>query len=243
MKLNSNYAFAAENRIGEAKGKIQTPLVEGSTVTGEPVVTLCEADSFVPRKDGAAIVARGAEGDWQPVSTMKQLQETIAATPKEKLGEQLGIWTDSRYLVVLGKDGVAQDREVQSFGSHWADNTQSSSTRYDDLGVRNGDPNAAPQQMPVGWSIADANVRPSEVGVLPASFPGKSVGVLNEPLYVDSHEVIRVTEFDDQGGQYTPTAVESTKHSPAGSKVTPNAGYDLAPLIWDSLPTEYVIPS
>jgi hypothetical protein len=243
MQLNTRYAFSKENLIGQARGSVQTPLVEGSTVKGEPVVTLCEADSFVPRKDGAALVVRGQEGEWQPVASMKQLQEAIATTPKENLGEQLGIWTDSRFLLVAPKDGVPQEREVQPLQSHWQENTQSEAIRYTDLGVRNGDPNAAPQPMVVGWSLTDANVRASAVSVLPAAFPGKQVGVLSEPLFVDSHEIIRVTEFNDSGYGFTPTAVESTLHTEgAASQVTPDAGYDLAPLLYDRMADQNVIP-
>ena len=243
MQLTTKYAFSQNNIVGQARGSVQTPLVEGSTVKGEPVVALCNADGFVPRKDGAALVVRGGEGEWQPVASMKQLQETLASTPAEKRGEQLGIWTDSRFLLVSPKDGVPQEREVQTLQSHWDENAQSESLRYTDLGVRNGDPNSAPQPMTVGWSLADARVRASEVNVLPASFPGKQVGVLSEPLFVDSHEVLRVTDFEDTGYGFTPTAVESTLHAAgANSTVTPNAGYDLAPLLYDSMGEQNVIP-
>lgn len=243
MQLNSNYAFSKLNHVGRPSGSITTSLAEGKTVKGEPVVSLCDDNSFNPRKDGAALVSRNAEGDWQPITSMKQLQETIASTPKETLGEQVGIWTDGRRWLVKGPDGVAQNDEVQTFQAHWDEHASTASVRYNDLGVRNDDPNRAPEPMTVGWSFADSHVRASEVSVTPATYPnGKVGGLLNEPLYVDSHEILRVTEFNDQG-YFTPTAVESTKHVAGGpSEVTPNAEYDLAPLLYDGMPTENVKP-
>ena len=243
MQLNSNYAFSKLNYVGQASGTVTTSLAEGKTVKGEPVVALCDDNSFNARKDGAALVSRNAEGEWQPVTSMKQLQETFAATPKESLGEQVGIWTDGRRWVVKGPDGVPQNDEVQTLQSHWDDQASSSAVRFQDLGVRNDDPNRAPEPMTVGWSFADSHVRANEVSVTPATYPnGKVGGLLNEPLYVDSHEILRVTEFNDQG-DFTPSAVESTKHAAGvASSVTPNAEYDLAPLIYDYLPTENVKP-
>lgn len=243
MQLTTRYAFSKDNFIGQAKGSIQTPLVVASTVKGEPVVSLCDPDGFVPRENGEALVSRNTEGQWQPIASLEQLQQALASTPKDKLGDSLGIWTDSRHLLIFGKDGVPQDREVRTLQSHWDDNAQSESVRYNDLGVRNGDPNSPPQAMTVGWSIADARVRPAEVNVLPAVFPNKQVGVLSEPLFVDSHEILRVTDFEDHGYGFTPTSVESTLHAAgAESKVTPNAGYDLSPLLYDDIPSQNVIP-
>lgn len=242
MQLNANYAFSKENRVGTAMGKVHTPLVEGETVKGEPVVTLCEADSFVPREDGAALVTKDAEGQWQPVVSINDLQSTLKSTPKEKLGDSVGIWTDSRQYFVKPKDGVPQNNEVQTLGDHWAEHSSSSTERYDDLGVRNGDPNTAPQQMTVGWSFDEATVNPAGVEVLPAAFPGKSVGVLNEPLAISSHEVLRVTDFSDESGRFTPTAVESIKHTTEGDKTTPNAPYNMRSLLRTNAPTTLVIP-
>jgi hypothetical protein len=234
MKLNNTYAFTKDNHVGQFAGKLQTPLMEGATVQGQPVVVLCQQDGFVPREDGSALVAKGTKGEWKPIASVKQLEETLANTPKEKLGEKVGIWTDARsHLWIKGKDGVPQQGEVQTLASHWEENAVNSSTRFDDLGVRNSDPNTPPQIMTVGWSFEDAHVRANEVKLESAAFPGKQVGVLTEPLYVDSHEVLRVTDFDDRGFEFIPTAVESTKNTPAGSKTTPNAKYDVAALLYD----------
>lgn len=242
MQLNNNYAFSKENRVGTAMGNVQTPLVEGKTVKGEPVVTLCVADSFIPREDGAALVSRDAEGQWQPVVSINDLQTTLKSTPKDKLGEQVGIWTDSRQFLVKAKDGIPQNNEVQSLADHWGEHATSGSERYDDLGVRNGDPNTPPQQMAVGWSFDEATVNAQGVEVLPASYPGKSVGVLNEPLAISTHEILRVTEFSDEGSRFTPTAVESIKHTTEGDKTTPNAPYNMRSLLRNNAPTTLVIP-
>lgn len=243
MKLATSYAFSKSNQVGQSSGKIQTPLTQGQTIKGDPVIALCQPDSFIPRADGAALVARDKEGHWQPIASFKDLEAKLASTKASKLGDTLGIWSDSRHLLVKPKDGIAQDREVQPLQAHWDAHAQSDSIRYEDLGVRNGDPQRTPQAMAVGWSFTDSSVHPDKITVSSASFPGKQVAVLEEPLFVDQHEILRVTDFRD-GEYFTPTAVESTIHSTkAPSKTTDHANYDLAPLIYDDTAVEYVLPS
>lgn len=243
MKLTNSYAFSAENNVGKLQSKIQTPLLESKTIKGDPVVALCQNDSFIAQKNGSALVSKDKEGHWQPVATIEDLKKIVSGTSQAKLGQELGIWTDSRHLLIKAKDGIPQNREVKPLQTHWDECAVNSTVEYDDLGIRNQDPSAPPQQMAVGWSFSDATVRAREVSVTPANFPGKQVAVLEEPLYISSQEILRVTDFSDQG-YYTPTAVESILHKEGkASKTTPNANYDLAPLIFGEVPIEYVIPS
>lgn len=244
MVLSNSYTFVKDIKIGQSAGPITTPLVEGKTVKGEPCVNLCQAETFIPTKDGAALVSRDAEGAWQPVANLKDLQAALANTPKEQLGEKLGIWTDERrFLYLAARDGVAQENEVQSLQSHWDANAVSISEQFNDLGVRTGDPNSAPREMPVGWSFADAHVRASEVGFIQGSYVGKEVGFLNEPRYVDRQETLRVTQFEDQGGDFIPTAVDSIVRTPAGEEPGKADEVDLTYLVYgNAFPVTNVIP-
>ncbi|MBS2037804.1 hypothetical protein JST97_22660 [bacterium] len=192
MDIRNQYAFTQNNFVGQTASKGMTNLVVASAANGEPVVKPCKPDSFIPVSDHVALAHRpNAESDWQPVRSLAQFQEIVKNTPAEQLGQNLGVWTDKRSFFIFGKrDGLPQNREVQSFADRWS-NMQTTLTRpLVDKGFRLGNtPESDVIECQVGLEAAQVSIDPGAFEVKPGTYPGKEVGFFHEVGKVSQHDI------------------------------------------------------
>lgn len=192
MDIRNQYAFSQNNFVGQTASKAMTNLVVAPAANGEAVVKPCKPDSFIPVSDHLALVHRpDAESDWQPVRSLAQFQEIVSNTPAEQRGHNLGLWTDRRSFLIVGKrDGIPQNREVQSFAERWA-NMQTTVTRpLVDKGFRLGDTAEADViECQVGLEAAQVTIDPAAFEVKPGTYPGKEVGFFHELGRISQHDI------------------------------------------------------
>jgi len=192
MDLRSQYAFTNNNFVGTSVHSRLTPVVVDKAADGQPVLKPCQKDTFVPENPHTAIAYRpSAEADWQPVRSISQLQEVVKNTPAGQLGEQLGIWTDTKRFGIVGaRDGVPQNSEVQPFSQRWQGMQTLLTRPLVDLGFRTenrADAEVLPFQ--VGREALQVSIDPSSLQIESGSFPGKEVGFLGETGKVSQHDI------------------------------------------------------
>ncbi|MFN8612571.1 MAG: hypothetical protein U0931_33835 [Vulcanimicrobiota bacterium] len=192
MDIRNQYAFPQNNFVGQKASNGMTNLVVANTANGEPVVKPCKPDSFIPVSDHVALAHRpDAESEWQPVRSLTQLQEIVKNTPAEQLGQNLGVWTDKKSFFIFGKrDGLPQNREVQTFAQRWADMQTTVTRPLVDKGFRLGNtPESDVIECQVGLEAAQVTIDPSAFEVKPGTYPGKEVGFFHEVGKVSQHDI------------------------------------------------------
>jgi len=192
VDIRNQYSFSQNNFVGQTARTGMTNLVVANAANGEPVVKPCRPDSFVPVSDHVALAHRqSSESDWQPVRSLAQFQDIVKNTPAEQLGHNLGVWTDKRKYVIFGsRDGVPQNREVQTFQQRW-DGMQTTVTRpLVDKGFRlQNSPEAEVIECQVGLDAAQISIDPKSFEVKTGTYPGKEVGFFHEVGKVSQHDV------------------------------------------------------
>lgn len=240
MNINANYAFSDLNRAGTRLHTNHIPLVEGKTIQGKPCVNLCQPGTFATESRPRALVSRNHEGRWAPVRSLAEFQQQLLQRSAEQRGEHFGIWTDAHTWGGLqAPDGVPQDKEVQTFASHWAEESKQTIEAFVDRDVRMH-PTAHSFDLTVGWSTETHSVNPVELSVLPAHCPGKVVAILAEPYHVSQHQVATVTQFEADFGSLEPTAAKTIVHTPKESRVLPS--HRLPDGCYNNNPKTYVLP-
>ena len=192
MDIRNQYAFSQNNFVGQKASQAMTNLVVANAANGEPVVKPCQPDSFVPLSEHLALAHRpDGESPWQPVRSLAQLQEIVKSSPADQLGQNLGLWSDKKSFFVFGKrDGLPQNREVQTFAERWAGMQQMLTRPLVDKGFRLGNtPESEVRQCQVGLEAALVNIDPQAFEVKAGTYPGKEVGFFHEVGKVSQHDI------------------------------------------------------
>ena len=192
MDIRNQYSFSQNNFVGQQASRTMTSLVVAPSANGEPVVKPCLSDSFIPANANVALAHRpNAESEWQPVRSVAQFQEIVKNTPADQLGQTLGVWTDKKSFYIFGsRDGVPQNREVQTFADRWQGMQTTVTRPLVDKGFRvENRADAEVVSAQVGLDAAQISIDPKSFEAASSTFPGKEVGFFYEVGRVSQHDI------------------------------------------------------
>lgn len=117
------YVDSAFQNLGKTADTRTSYLLKSKTVKGDPVIKVDSDKDYKVDDDAPALVVRkqGDDGQfsWKPVTDTKEFKELFNKASIEDKREHFGLWTDARKWVIMPKDGIPQDKEVQTLGQHW----------------------------------------------------------------------------------------------------------------------------
>lgn len=192
MDIRNQYTFSQNNFVGQTATRSMTPLVVAPSANGEPVLKPCNPDGFVPQSDNVALAHRpNAESEWQPIRSVAQFQEIVKSTPADQLGQNLGVWTDKKKFWIFGsRDGVPQNREVQTFADRWQGMQHTITRPLVDKGFRTENrADADVITARVGLDAALVSIDPKSFSVDNGNYPNKEVAFFNEIGKVSQHDI------------------------------------------------------
>jgi hypothetical protein len=214
VDIRNQYAFSQNNFVGQTATRTMTSLVVAPSANGESVLKPCLSDSFIPENANVALAHRAnADSEWQPVRSVAQFQELVQNTPADQLGQNLGVWTDKRSFYLFGsRDGVPQNREVQTFGERWQGMQTTVTRPLVDKGFRTENrADAEVVTAQVGLEAAQISIDPKSFEAATSSFPGKEVGFFYEVGKISQHDIYMAqgagqpADVISHGGGETPT--------------------------------------
>lgn len=193
MEKMQSYAFEKENRVGEARPPVRTPLLEK-----DGHLWLCAPDTFVP--GGGALVARAdAKAAWEGLS-LASFREFLSSG--KEAASLLGVWTDKAKWGLFGApDGKIQDKEVEPFSLRWQGLRLDELVQFEDKGYRSADPDQPPQRCILGWWQLEGEVDGGGLRLLDALYPDKVVAVLEEPRRIVRHSLAWGLRFEPDKGR------------------------------------------
>ncbi len=193
MEKMQSYAFEKENRVGEARPPVRTPLLEK-----DGHLWLCAPDTFVP--GGGALVARAdAKAAWEGLS-LASFREFLSSG--REAASLLGVWTDKAKWGLFGApDGKIQDKEVEPFSLRWQGLRLDELVQFEDKGYRSADPDQPPQRCILGWWQLEGEVDGGGLRLLDALYPDKVVAVLEEPRRIVRHSLAWGLRFEPDKGR------------------------------------------
>lgn len=194
MEKMQSYAFENENRVGEVRPSVRTPLLHK-----EGHIWLCAPDTFVAT--GSALVSRpDAKSAWQPVESLAALGDFLSSG--QDAGALLGVWTDKAKWGLFGApDGKIQEKEVESFSVRWQGLRLDELVQFEDKGYRSADPDQPPQRCILGWWLLEGEVDAGGLRLLEAAYPDKVVAVLEEPRRIVRHSLAWGLRFEHDKGR------------------------------------------
>lgn len=193
MEKMQSYAFEKENRVGEARPPVRTPLLEK-----DGHLWLCAPDTFVP--GGGALVARAdAKAAWEGLS-LASFREFLSSG--KEAASLLGVWTDKAKWGLFGApDGKIQDKEVEPFSLRWQGLRLDELVQFEVKGYRSADPDQPPQRCILGWWQLEGEVDGGGLRLLDALYPDKVVAVLEEPRRIVRHSLAWGLRFEPDKGR------------------------------------------
>ena len=193
MEKMQSYAFEKENRVGEARPPVRTPLLEK-----DGHLWLCAPDTFVP--GGGALVARAdAKAAWEGLS-LASFREFLSSG--REAASLLGVWTDKAKWGLFGApDGKIQDKEVEPFSLRWQGLRLDELVQFEDKGYRSADPDQPPQRCILGWWQLEGEVDGGGLRLQDALYPDKVVAVLEEPRRIVRHSLAWGLRFEPDKGR------------------------------------------